>query len=224
MSFTGSFQSEALFSQPSFSWLHLNKHSALRWGLPMRHFGLKAVSYLQRQNKCHYASCFTRLQNAKEGKSGYSWLHLQLVRPAKLFPWTGMWGRSAMTPYLWKLPFWRPSMLNTSSHHNLSLQVSIQQELLLKQRGQKARSSGSTLHREQEYRADLVKGWAAGQSSGGQARGHMAVAGLSIVGACKQNWVQSHPQNRDLLVLGLLIASLKTSSFGLSLRRNWVPF
>lgn len=79
MSFSGSFQSEALFSQPSFSWLHLNKHSALRWGLPMRHFGLKAVSYLQRQNKCHYASCFTRLQNAKEGKSGYSWLHLQLV-------------------------------------------------------------------------------------------------------------------------------------------------
>lgn len=84
MSFSGSFQSEALFSQPSFSWLHLNKHSALRWGLPMRHFGLKAVSYLQRQNKCHYASCFTRLQNAKEGKSAYSWLHLQLVRAAKV--------------------------------------------------------------------------------------------------------------------------------------------
>lgn len=42
-------------------------------------------------------------------------------------------------------------MLNTSSHYNLSLQVSIQQELLLKQRGQKARSSGSTLHWEQEH-------------------------------------------------------------------------
>lgn len=79
-------------------------------------------------------------------------------------------------------------MLNTSSHHNLSLQGSIQQELLLKQRGQKARSLGSTLHWEQElHRADLVKGWAAGQSSGGRARGHMAAAWLSIVRACEQN-------------------------------------
>lgn len=153
----------------------------------MRHFGLKAVSYLQRQKKCHYASCFTRLQNAKEGKSGYSWLHLQLVKAAKLFPWTGTWGRSAMTPWLWKLPFRMPSMLSTSSHYSLSLQASVQQELLLKQRGQKARSSGSTLHQEQEYCADLEKGWAAGQSSGRRARPHVAVAGPSIVGACEQN-------------------------------------
>lgn len=88
-------------------------------------------------------------------------------------------------------------MLNISSHYNLSLQASIQQELLLKQRGQKARSSGSTLHWEQEYCADLVKGWAAGQSSEGRARGHMAVAGLSIVGAREQNRIQRHLWNRD---------------------------
>lgn len=78
-------------------------------------------------------------------------------------------------------------MLNANSHYNLSLQASTQQELLVKQRGQKARSSGSTLHWEQEYCADLVKGWAAGQSSDGQARGHGAVAGPKIVGACEQN-------------------------------------
>lgn len=111
-------------------------------------------------------------------------------------------------------------MLNISSHYNLSLQASIQQELLLKQRGQKARSSGSTLHWEREYHADLVKGWAAGQSSEGRARGHTTVVGPSVVGTCEQNRIQSHLQNRDLLVLGLLTASLKTSSFGLSLRKN----
>lgn len=129
-------------------------------------------------------------------------------------------GKVCHDSQLWKLLFWRPSMVNTSSHYNLSLQASIQQELLLKQRRQKARSSGSTLHWEQEHRPDLVKGWAAGQSSGRQARGHMAVAWLSIVGDCEQNWVQSNLQNRDLLVLGLLTASLKISSFALSLRKN----
>lgn len=61
-------------------------------------------------------------------------------------------------------------MVNTSSQHKPSQQMSIQQELLLKRRGQKASSSGSTLHQEQENHADLVKvlaqTWAAGMSSG----------------------------------------------------------
>lgn len=49
--------------------------------------------------RCHYASCFTRLQNAKEGKSGYNRLHLRLVGAARLFPWTGTWERSAVTSH-----------------------------------------------------------------------------------------------------------------------------
>lgn len=154
----------------------------------MRHFGIKAVSYLQRQNKCHYASCFTRLQNAKEGKSGYSWLHLQLARAAKLDWNLGKVCHDLLhaAPVSQQLPFWRPSMVKTSSHHKPSLQALIQQELLLRRRGQKASSSGSTLHWEQENRADLVKvlakTWAAGLSSGGGARGHMAVLDRALLG------------------------------------------
>lgn len=45
-------------------------------------------------------------------------------------------------------------------------------------------------------------------------------AGLGIAGASEQNCVQSCLQNRGLLVLGLFLASLKNSLFGLSIRSN----
>lgn len=85
-----------------------------------------------------------------------------------------------------QLPFWRHSMVNTSSPHKPSLQTSIQQEFLLKWRQQKISSSGSTLYWEQENCADLVKvlekTWASGLSSGRGARGRMAVLHWALLG------------------------------------------
>lgn len=88
-----------------------------------------------------------------------------------------------MTSYAWQ-PFLSSChsgglTRSVGSHYKPSLQTSIQQEFLLKRRGQKASSSGSTLHQEQENHADLVKAlaetWTAGLSSVAGTRGHKAV-------------------------------------------------
>lgn len=77
-------------------------------------------------------------------------------------------------------------MVNACSHHEPSLQMPIQQEFVLKRRGQKASSSGSTLYQGQETHPDrvkvLAKTWAASLSSGGGARGRVAVLDRALLG------------------------------------------